>query len=423
MECLVESRTKELKKHVAMIHSSNTISLLQRKISNALLYHAYPNLLIQEEYEIGIRQLANIIGFGGNNLQRIKDALIGLISMVLEWNVIDSETGEEDWTASTILASANIKNARCKYAYSPAMRRLLYSPSTYGKISMIVQARFQSTYALALYENCIRYQGLPHTKWFPMEVFRKLMGVPLNTYQIFRDLKKRVLDKAIEEVNAHSELQVNYEIKKDGGKAQSIRFLLKVREKTKKFAVGDVDREGEKLFSSNKPKVMEKLQNFGLSLRQIENILSKYDADFILEKINYVESTKAFKEGKIEGLSAYLISALEKNYQSSKSSKDILDTKLREIELKKQIEIDAIKKLEVQQRQNSELIALNIDEVFNAQPISYQDRVKEDFLNDAKATNNRIILQKLLKNGFENKIVKACFREFLKKRYPEFSNF
>lgn len=416
MECLIEGRSKELKKHVAVIHSSNSISLLQRKISNALLYHAYPTLLAQEEHEISIRQLANIIGFGGNNLQRIKDALVGLISMVLEWNVIDGATGEEDWTASTILASANIKNARCTYAYSPAMRRLLYSPSTYGKISMIVQARFQSSYALALYENCIRYQGLPHTKWFPLEVFRKLMGVPVNTYQIFRDLKKRVLEKAIEEVNTYSEIQVNYEIKKEGRQIKSIRFVLKEKEKTNKFSLGDIDREGELRFSRNNPKVMDKLRDFGLSIKQIEYVLSKYDASFIADKITYIESTKSFKDGKIDGLAAYLLSALEKNYQSSKSSKDVLNLVIAQNEAQKQLHAKAKKEAEIQRRQDAELLAAKIDKSFNNLPISRQEEIKQTFLNKMQF-QNKFVYQKYLKNGLEDKVVLACFREFIKEFY------
>ena len=40
---------KELKKHAATIHCSNTLSLLQRKISNALLYHAYKELMLKED--------------------------------------------------------------------------------------------------------------------------------------------------------------------------------------------------------------------------------------------------------------------------------------------------------------------------------------------------------------------------------------
>src|ERR1700752_4825030 len=75
----------ELKKHAATIHCSNSLSLLQRKVSNALLYHAYKELMTREEHEITVKQLCRLIGYNGNNHAVIKDALKELISTVIEW--------------------------------------------------------------------------------------------------------------------------------------------------------------------------------------------------------------------------------------------------------------------------------------------------------------------------------------------------
>ena len=61
------------------------MSLLQRKISNALLYHAYKELMLKEEHEITVKQLCRLIGYQGNNHAAIKEALKGLISTVIEW--------------------------------------------------------------------------------------------------------------------------------------------------------------------------------------------------------------------------------------------------------------------------------------------------------------------------------------------------
>src|SRR5579871_3777425 len=169
---------KELKKHAATIHCSNSLSLLQRKITNALLYHAYKELMLKEEHEITVKQLCNLISYNGNNHAVIKDALKGLLSTVIEWNVVNDTTGSEDWTASSMLASVSLQGPLCFYAYSPRMKQLLHSPTMFGKINLFIQSRFKSSYGLALYENCIRYRGLPHTKWFEMEIFRKIMGVP-----------------------------------------------------------------------------------------------------------------------------------------------------------------------------------------------------------------------------------------------------
>src|SRR5579863_6030079 len=89
------SRKHELKKHAATIHCSNTLSLLQRKISNALLYQAYDDLLVKEEHEISVRQLCKLIEYSGNNHAAIREALKGLLSTVIEWNIVSDTTGVE----------------------------------------------------------------------------------------------------------------------------------------------------------------------------------------------------------------------------------------------------------------------------------------------------------------------------------------
>src|SRR5665213_345220 len=98
---------KELKKHAATIHCSNSLSLLQRKVTNALLYHAYKELMLKEEHEITIKQLCKLIAYQGNNHAVIKEALKELLSTVIEWNIVNDKTGHEDWTASSILASVS----------------------------------------------------------------------------------------------------------------------------------------------------------------------------------------------------------------------------------------------------------------------------------------------------------------------------
>jgi hypothetical protein len=305
---------RELKKHAATIHCSNSLSLLQRKISNALLYHAYKELMMKEEHEITVKQLCRLIGYQGNNHAVIKDALKELISTVIEWNVINDVTGTENWTASSILASVSLEGPLCYYAYSPRMKQLLHSPSMFGKIDLVIQSRFRSSYGLALYENCIRYRGLPHTKWFELDLFKKLMGVPVGMYDIFRDFKRRVLDKSIDEVNMYSDLLVEAEYVREGRRVVRVRFKLKDR--AKKHRLGSSGRrlvnaameENDGLKSILKDK-------FGLSAGQIEQVFSDFESAFIRDKIRLIESSRPYKEGKVQNLAAYLLSALKNNYQ------------------------------------------------------------------------------------------------------------
>ena len=312
-----------LKKHAATIHCSNSLSLLQRKISNALLYHAYKELLLKEEHEISIKQLCRLIAYHGNNHAAIKDALKGLLSTVIEWNLVNDTTGVEDWTASAILASVNLKGPLCTYAYSPRMKQLLHTPSMFGKINLFIQAQFKSSYGLALYENCTRYRGLPYTKWFEMELFRKLMGVPIDKYTIFRDFKRRVLDKSVEEVNTYSDLVIEPELFKEGRQVTKVRFAM--RERTKKTRIGSNLASGEGKEEEGETDVAASLKSkliidYGFSPELSDQILQEYPCDFVIEKMSVIESSKNYKEGRVENLSSYLISALKNNYQPPKAS-------------------------------------------------------------------------------------------------------
>ena len=306
---------KELKKHAATIHCSNTLSLLQRKITNALLYHAYKDLLVRDEHIITVKQLCRLIGYHGNNHAVIKDALRELISTIIEWNVVNDETGQENWTASSIIASVSLQGPLCYYGYSPRMKQLLHSPSMFGKIDLVIQSNFRSSYGLALYENCIRYRGLPFTKWFEMELFKKLMGVPAGKYDVFRDFKRRVLDKAIDEVNTYSDLLIEPEYIKEGRKFAKVRFNLKERPKRTRLGAPKPALPG-----SGEESLREILGNtFGFSDVQIQQLTKEFTPEFIMEKIKVVQSSKPYQAGKIDNISGYLLSAIKNDYQAPKS--------------------------------------------------------------------------------------------------------
>ena len=324
-----KSGMHEIKKHAATIHCSNSLSLLQRKISNALLYHAYKELMLKDEHEINIKQLCNLISYSGNNTSVIKDALKGLLSTVIEWNLVNDTTGKEDWTASSILASVSLQGPVCLFAYSPRMKQLLHSPSMFGKINLFIQSRFKSSYGLALYENCIRYRGLPHTKWFEMDLFRKLMGVPAGQYMVFRDFKRRVLDKSIEEVNTYADMVVEPEIYREGRQVVKIRFCMKERPKKARLGADansaqlEEGVDGQSLTASVSLKT--KLVNqYGMLPDQCDQLLIEFDENFIVEKMTMIESSPNYQQGRVQNLAAYLVSALKNNYQSPKSSAEKL---------------------------------------------------------------------------------------------------
>src|SRR3990167_10976647 len=78
-----------LKKHVGLIHCENKLSLMQRKICNILLFNALDHINDKEIHELSLRKLCSLIGFNSNDIQLIKQSIKSLISIVMEWNLLE----------------------------------------------------------------------------------------------------------------------------------------------------------------------------------------------------------------------------------------------------------------------------------------------------------------------------------------------
>jgi plasmid replication initiation protein len=405
----LKEKTLELKKHVAAIHSSNKLSLVQRKIANALLFNAYDELLAKEEHQIHIRTLCNLIGYDSNDYKTIKKALVNLLSTVIEWNLVDGNKLDKEgvWNASSIIADASIDGAVCTYSYSNKMKKLLYTPELYGRLNMVVQAKFQSSYGLALYENCVRYQNIEQTPWFDLPQFRKLMGIEDGKYMIFRDFKRRVLDKAIDEVNKYSSLFVSPKVQKQGRQVVAIQFVIK---HAKELSVQSSDVTDETVPLSQQLK-----EHFSFSKHQIEDTMSNYDERYILEKISIVESSPSFVTGKINNVAKYLLSALEEDYQPAKSSKDRLRTKKTDVvkpeKLDKGKKRDERKLIDYRRYQEKQIV-----ERFNKQSGAVKKKTLKEF---EQHLGKSLYLDIYLRDGLANVLVLDQLCEFIRLSKPK----
>lgn len=414
MSLIIADRNKnlELKKHVNAIHCTNNLTLVQRKLVNALLFNAYPELPHKNRFKISAKNLCNLIGYNSNDYGKLKKALLGLITIAIEWNVIDCVTGaEKQWKASSILSSAELSNGVCLYEYSQVMKELLYQPEIYGRIDMIAMSQFKSSYGLALYENCIRFQGLPQTPWYTLEVFRKLMGVFGNKYSSFKDFKKRVINIAVDEVNRLAKIDISVEIERQNQKVTRLRFKLNKKRAAQIKNLDEID---------NGTETKDILVNtFNLSNQLINDIFNEYEPDYIREKVDLIMSSDSFIEGKIRGLSGYLVSSLKKDFKPSKSSKVIVD-EIRAKKEKKETEEANIKNK--QKIKYDKYIANKVNKYLESVSEDSASELESLFSNKIKK-ESKIIYKWYKKDGFDHQGVKACFNDFIKGRIDNIISF
>ncbi|MDP2520860.1 replication initiation protein [Shimia thalassica] len=298
-------RRKAVKKHVAAIHVSGKLTLLQRKLSNVLLLNAYDTLQSQAKHHIDARTLCQMIGYNSNDMDTLKQSLRGLAETVAEWDMLD-EKGQQEWGVSSLLSYAKLKGGVCEYAYSPALADKLHDPKVFALINLNIQRRFTSGHSLALYENCYRFIRTGSTGWWSMDLFRRLMGLEGSSYyESYKHLNAKVIKPAVAEVNKTSNILIEPETRKRGRVVTDVRFLIR---ENPQLAILDLDdgagvRHGP---------VYARLREHGVSDRLARQWLSTHGEEQVAAKLDYVGQRK-----NVKSMVGYLSTALQEDYSDT----------------------------------------------------------------------------------------------------------
>ena len=298
-----------IKKNVSVIHINAKLSLIQRKLVNALLYNAYDALLAQRQHSLNVALLCEMIGFDSRNLSHLKSALTGLVETSITWDVLE-DNGAVRWGVSGMLSEASIYEGVCTYSYPPSLAEKLYHPDIYSKINLSVVRDMRSAHALVLYENCYRFIDLGHTPWWDVETFRKIMSIEdVQSYQEFKSLNRNVIKPAVAEVNKLSNIQVELETRQKGRTVTGLRFLLKPNPQ---LSLIGMDEEDE----VNQSKAYKALVQEGISKTLARSWALEHPEDYILSKVELARVQAA--SGKITSSKAgFLKAAIQEDYRSA----------------------------------------------------------------------------------------------------------
>ncbi|WP_336099310.1 replication initiation protein [Roseovarius sp. CH_XMU1461] len=291
-------RRAAVKKHVAAIHVSGKLTLLQRKLSNVLLLNAYDTLTSQTSHQIDARTLCMMIGYNSNDFETLKQSLRGLAETVAEWDMLDAD-GKQEWGVSSLLSYAKLKGGVCEYAYSSALAEKLHDPKVFALINLNIQRRFTSGHALALYENCYRFVRTGSSGWWSLDLFRRLMGLDGSAYyESYKHLNAKVIKPAVAEVNKTSNIVIVPETRKRGRVVTEIRFKIS---ENPQLAILDLD-DGA---GARHGPVYARLRDMGVSDRLARQWLSTHGEEQVAAKLEYVGNRK-----NVESMVGYLSAAL-----------------------------------------------------------------------------------------------------------------
>ncbi len=179
--------------------------------------------------------LSEVLRFDKNAEQKLRerypnpDDYDDYIRALRLYNLIDGFTHRAD------------ENIVAKVVFHPKILPLLSNlKKNFTQFSIQDVAEFKSTYAHRIYQLMMQYKSTGYVR-ITIDDLKFMLMLGLK-YSLFADFKKRVIDVAVDEINAKSPYLVKYELIKKGRKfvALELRFKLKDKEKSK---TKDQDRD------------------------------------------------------------------------------------------------------------------------------------------------------------------------------------
>lgn len=222
----------------ALIDASFNLSLVEQRIMLLAIVEAREvnNLTPNTAIEVLVSNYVQQFKADSNNIYgALKDAARTLKRR--EFSYIDRYKGQPAYT------TANWVN-KVTYVDNSGMVVLYFSEEVISLISRLEEqftkyhleqvSSFKSKYSTRLYELIIKWFSTGKTEKYEIEDLRSKLGLGVNEYSTMSNFKINVLDKALGEINKHSDITVSYEQFKQGRAISAVQFKFQQKQKPKK---------------------------------------------------------------------------------------------------------------------------------------------------------------------------------------------
>jgi hypothetical protein len=234
---------------VVMVRVEGPFTALDRKLWLILLHHAWPDLEQDKPlHSISIAEILRLFRqHGRNDLGGKGELLIGkseeethaaavwssvrrLVSTKVEWEHADYQ-GVGAMLADALMSRQHRQTGWLKYSFGQNLSKNLLLPSVFARLRTHLMLKLRSKYAVTLYEILEVYANRQHPVCeVTLDELRTWLKVPDEaSYQVWRDLRKRVVDIAVNEINANADesgFTVEYEALRQGKAFNRIRFKV-----------------------------------------------------------------------------------------------------------------------------------------------------------------------------------------------------
>jgi len=204
-----------------------------------------------------------------------------------------------------------------KVEFHRSLKPYLLQLQEYGnftKFQMNHVVSFKSQYSIRIYEllkaEAFKAKQGKFNRYFRLEDFRLILGIAKNEYDVFSNLRRKVIDPAVEEVSEHTDLEIE-EVRygRIGRKITDITFVVKIRT-VDELPTLQLEMTEEPPKEQAHP-IIERLVSLGYGVETAQRDLKKYGVKRLERNIAYTLAKQ--QEGVVKDIPAYLNMAIKED--------------------------------------------------------------------------------------------------------------
>lgn len=232
--------TPQVSKSNALIRSSYRMSAFEQRIILSCISQIRQDEAVTDEtlYKVTADDIAHLCDSGSGNIyENMKEAALRLKRREVWINEYPNGEGKRP----NILITGWVQAIR--YLENEGSLELRFSKDILPYVNQLSKeftrfalsdiAKMQSGHAIRMYELIMQWRN-SKTQSFEIEIneFRRQLHIE-GQYPAIKDLKKRVIDKSIEQINEYSPFEISYEQRKTGRRISHLIFSIKKKRATR----------------------------------------------------------------------------------------------------------------------------------------------------------------------------------------------
>lgn len=299
MSLVPQLLSSDVRKPSALVHFERELSPIEQKVMTLIIFHCQ----VSDKDESGFYYIKKsfIREFVGweesNNYPRIYEAFESIFDNSIRWNFLGADRTFESLKCKLIvsLLEPNKTGQYIGFQLHHALEPLIRDPKVFARLKLIMMALLtKPKYSYPLYEliaDC--YSRGQRTVKISLQLLKDYLGIPNESYIVFKDFKNRVLKPSIDGINKCSDYSVSYKTYRNGRLIDGITFHIRQQSWQPPLLLGP----------------LQELQRY--SEKTTDNQLLERKVELTAEEKAFVDSVMPYQISEADALQVLDIHGLE----------------------------------------------------------------------------------------------------------------